>query len=500
MVVADYLARSYRAKLLLTSRHGLPAGNQWSRLAASMSGNEKSEQLNRRIRQVESLERLGAEVMVAEADVTDLKAMQAAVDGAIARFGPIRGVIHSAGVPGGGVIERRTREAAEAVLAPKVTGTLVLDSIFKKRDLDFFLIFSSLNSIVGGFGQADYTAANSFLDAFAHYRSSRNRGLTATVNWDAWRETGMAADAARRKGGSTSQRATLSSSSLSQYRQLAHPLFTRFMLDEQGAEAYITRLGGPRSWVLNEYRVAGQPTLPETAYLELARAAYELHVSSIHAVELRDVVFTSPLTVPQGREIEVRTVLRRVGAGPECEFTIQSIPDPNRPQLREHARGRIATLSDSPLTRHDVERLIHSTPVIFNLNDHTARTRQRRIELGPRWQNLVQVRLGRGQGLAFLRLPEAFQDDCATFMLHPALLDTATGFVSMRSGTQYQPVSYRKVRILKPLHPCVYSYAAFEEQSEEGGKERLHINLTIMDIDGVVLIEIEDYVLGKVTK
>jgi acyl transferase domain-containing protein len=493
LVLAEYLARSYRAKLLLTSRTGLPepAGRPGFTEAG---GEQRTEQTERRMRLVESLERLGAQVMVVRADVSDLSAMQAAVDAAVARFGPIRGIIHAAGVAGGGVIQRRSKQAAEDVLLPKVTGTLVLDTIFKKRDLDFFILCSSLSAVLGGFGQADYSAGNAFLDAFAYYRSGRSRGLTASVAWDTWREVGMAVDAARQRG-SGDGRASQQTVGNMPYRELSHPLFDRFMRSDSGAQIYRTRLHGIRRWVLDEHRVNGRATLPGTAYLELARAAYELHMAQVQPMELRDVALVAPLTVLGDREIDLRTIIQPIGGGPECEFIVSSRQDPARSEWQEHARGRIAPIGPAAIPQHDIERLMRDTPMLYT--EGQAGTPPRQIQFGPRWQNLVQVRFGSSQGLAFIRLPEAFQEDLTTFALHPALLDTATGFVSVRAQLPYLPFAYRKVRIYRSIGQSLYSYAAFEE-TREGGRERMHINLTIMDTSGVVLLEVEDYVLVKV--
>lgn len=494
MVLAEYLARSYNAKLILLSREGLPDPQEVR--AAALAKDERAVQLGRRIQKVEALERLGSQVMVVRADISDHAAVKAAVEAAVARFGPIRGIIHAAGVPGGGVIQRRSREASESVLSPKVKGTLVLDALFQQRDLDFFLLCSSLNSVLGGFGQADYAAANAFQDAYASYRSHHSRGLTVAVNWDAWREVGMAADAARQRGAVEPSAAAPQAVTASQYREIAHPLFERFMRDAHESDIYVTRLGVPRSWVLSEHRVNGRPTLPGTAYLELARAAYEMHLADVRPIELRDVAFLSPLTVDEGHEREVRTVLRRTGQGEECEFTIVSRPDPARDYWQEHARGRLAPLPTTPPTRHDVERFLSNTPLVFN--EHQIANRPRPIEFGPRWQNLGQVRFGRNQGLALIRLPDAFEGDLDTFMLHPALLDSASGFVAVQNPGHYLPFAYRRVRILRPLPRSLYSYAAFE-QVLVGGRQRLHLNLTVMDTSGVVVLEMEDYVLVKVT-
>jgi acyl carrier protein len=102
------------------------------------------------------------------------------------RFGEIQGVIHTAGVPGAGLVQLKTPEMANSVLNPKVKGTLVLDAVLKDVKLDFLVLFSSVGAIYGGFGQVDYCAANAFLDAFAHYQFFSNQRRTVSINWDWW--------------------------------------------------------------------------------------------------------------------------------------------------------------------------------------------------------------------------------------------------------------------------------------------------------------------------
>jgi len=105
-------------------------------------------------------------------------------------FGQLHGVIHSAGVAGGGIIELKTREMAERVFAPKVEGTRVLYALLHGQKLDFFAICSSMSSIIGGAGQADYCAANNFLDAFGTRYGAEFP--VVSINWDQWSEVGMA--------------------------------------------------------------------------------------------------------------------------------------------------------------------------------------------------------------------------------------------------------------------------------------------------------------------
>ena len=93
--------------------------------------------------------------------------MQRAVGAAVARFGRIDGVVHAAGIAGGGLIPLKTREAAERVLRPKVHGTYVLADVLRHQKLDFLVLCSSLQALVGGLGQVDYCAASAVLDAYA---------------------------------------------------------------------------------------------------------------------------------------------------------------------------------------------------------------------------------------------------------------------------------------------------------------------------------------------
>ena len=189
LVLAEYLAESCKARLVLTGRRPLPPRETWDAVLAG--GDEGT---RKRIEAVQRLEALGAEVLTGTADVTDEPRMRAVVADAIARFGRIDGVIHSAGVAGGGVIQLKKPEVAGAVLAPKVNGTRILARLFKDQPLDFMVLCSSMASLIGGVGQVDYTAANACLDAFARQFAAETGTFTVAVNWNAWREVGMAVD------------------------------------------------------------------------------------------------------------------------------------------------------------------------------------------------------------------------------------------------------------------------------------------------------------------
>ena len=189
LVLAKHLAEAVQAKLVLTGRSAFPAREEWS---SWLETHEETDSTSRKIRQVQELEALGAEVLVISADVADLSQMREAITQAQQQFGQLHGVIHAAGVPSGGVIQRKTLEDVQKILAPKVNGTLVLERLLRNVDLDFWILCSSVSSLLGGFGQIDYCGANAFLDAFAYYQTVKNGRFVNSINWGAWQEVGMA--------------------------------------------------------------------------------------------------------------------------------------------------------------------------------------------------------------------------------------------------------------------------------------------------------------------
>jgi len=182
--MAEYLARHLQAKLVLTSRSGLPPREEWN---AWVENHEAADNASRQIRQIQDIEALGAEVLVLPADVADEAQMRVVIQQAIATFGTIHGVLHAAGVPASGLMQLKTPEMAASVLAPKVVGTLVLERVLQDIPLDFLVLFSSMSSITGGGpGQVDYCAANAFLDAYAR-RHFLQHGMTVAIDWGEWR-------------------------------------------------------------------------------------------------------------------------------------------------------------------------------------------------------------------------------------------------------------------------------------------------------------------------
>jgi acyl transferase domain-containing protein/NADPH:quinone reductase-like Zn-dependent oxidoreductase/acyl carrier protein len=137
---------------------------------------------------VNELKELGAEVSVAACDVSDRAAL-AALLAEVPRQHPLTGVVHSAGVLDDGVLTSLDERRLRTVFAPKVDAAWALHEATAGADLAVFTVFSSATGTLGGPGQANYAAANAFLDALARHRAAR--GLAGgSLAWGLWAQPG----------------------------------------------------------------------------------------------------------------------------------------------------------------------------------------------------------------------------------------------------------------------------------------------------------------------
>ncbi len=146
---------------------------------------------------INQLEASGANIEIYLGDISDIATVETIFSDSTI---PIKGVIHAAGVLDDGLLQNQTWEKFQKVLKPKVIGGFNLHQCTKNIDLDFFILFSSVASLIGSPGQGNYATANASLDAIALYR--KNLGLPAlSINWGAWDNTGMAVNKSFKRRG-----------------------------------------------------------------------------------------------------------------------------------------------------------------------------------------------------------------------------------------------------------------------------------------------------------
>ncbi len=192
--LADFLAKNYRARLVLTGRSVLPPRNSWSDVLADA---EPDDPIRSKIEAIQGLEAHGAEVLVLTADAADAEAMQKVFDTIDAKFGELHGVVYAAGLIGAESLtpmQELDRARCESQFRSKIYGLRVLASELAGRALDFCVVTSSLSSYLGGFGFSAYAAANIFMDAFVQRQNQSGGTQWITVNWEGWQASAAAAE------------------------------------------------------------------------------------------------------------------------------------------------------------------------------------------------------------------------------------------------------------------------------------------------------------------
>ncbi|HEY0095069.1 MAG TPA: SDR family NAD(P)-dependent oxidoreductase, partial [Archangium sp.] len=451
---AEELASKVKARLVLTGRSAVPPREEWDSHPA-----------------LRRLEALGAQVLVLSADVTDAERMRDVIAEARGHFGALHGVIHAAGVPGGGMLQLRTREAIEAVLAPKVKGTQVLAAALEGLPLDFFVACSSLTSVVGRFGQMDYTAANTFQDAFMRAWQARTGTYAVSVNWGAWDEVGMAARPATRA---------------QEGKPFDHPLLHQCLVDTPQRLVFSGTLGEARSlWMTDEHRILGNPTVPGVAYLELVRAAIAGRAQG-RVIELLDTYFLTPLRVPEKETRELRLILEQDGDG--YRWVARSLPKGGTGPSTDHAAGHVRIGGPREPRFMDLEELRRRCnrpqPASFETEHEEG--------LGPRWRSVQGIHPGDGELLVTLELMPEFAPDFERMHFHPSLIDRTSGIAKsfLSEHGYYLPFCYKQLRLYADVPRRVVSYARFREDELTDG-ETLAFDVVMMDEHGRVLAEVE---------
>jgi acyl transferase domain-containing protein/thioesterase domain-containing protein len=480
LVLAESIAKTIRARLVLISRRTFPPKETWEEWSTSHHRDDATSQKIRTIREIESL---GTEVMVGTADVCDEETMKQAANQVRARFGPINGIIHAAGVLNDMPLLQKDRTSAARVLGPKVRGALVLESVFRHDPVDFFFLMSSVSSQVAPAGQIDYVAANAFLNAFATSRSSSG-SRCVSIQWPRWTDTGMAAE-------------------LDGYSELKpmHPLLGHAE-HESDDTTYSTSLSLETDWIVNEHRLSGGTGLfPATGYLEMVRAAVN-DLTGTSECLISNFFVNQPLKVEAHSRQPVCLSMHKEGE--TYRFSARTIVN-DSVQWVECAGGEVTTAAQASGSRYDIESLRRRCDLGNLGGESSARNeaQERHIEFGPRWRNLERIWLGRNEALSLLQLPPEYMTEVGTYRLHPALLDMATGSAMFlikgneTAGYLYVPISYGRVYVSGQLPSTCYAYI----RSKAGASVENPVatfDVTILDREGNAIVEISDFSVRQV--
>ena len=468
-VVAEFLARQCGARLVLIGRSE-PA--DCTRSGADPKANDRAQFIRR-------LEALGSEVLALRADVTSEEQVTAAVDRALRAYGRIDGVFHVAGAIDDGLLTLKSAAAAARVLAPKIQGTLILDRVVSPLQPKVFVLFSSLSSIAGLSGQADYAAANAFLDSFAQARSMASATHYLAVNWSVWKGVGMASRMAIEM--------RIPKKRLAEFRAIEHPPFSHVCVTD-GSFELLAPVDAERLWCLDEHRLkTGEALMPGAGYVDLICSAFALCTGE-RAVTLSDLAFLVPLIVPDGDDRLLSVRFERESRADSYETVVRSL-EIGQEDAIEHVRCRLAVLRPDARQRPTLV----GAATLKHAGAAVAPTHAM-LEFGPRWRCLTDRVLEGSTAHLALSLEERFADDLSMNPLHPAMLDVAMAgaqqLVDGHAGgrAEYAPFLCKAVNVFGPLERELRSRVVLTASST---KDTPEFDIAIFNTTGTVLVEVE---------
>ncbi len=476
--VAEELIRRSGAKIALIARTALPPRSEWPALSPA-------DPRARRVAAVQRLEGLGGTVQVLAGDVCNLDEMRAALDAVRAGLGPIHGVIHAAGAIDDAPLLAKTPATLDAVLSPKLHGLRVLDQLLPDGSVAVMVLFSSTSVHVAPAGQVDYVAANAFLNAFATARRG-GRTRVLALGWGVWSGVGMAADAMANRLG---QMPDMPSTPTGQ------PLLAEASFDKALNRQFLDRIG-PDHWLLDEHRTRdGRALVPGTGVLELFAQALRSQ-GETGAFVLRDVTFLRALEVDSPRDI--RVTLARSDEGYELSLGAEAALG-GRKGFALHGIARALPCESGQPAPLDLAAIAARCPDMAEDAGGLRVPQEAHLTFGPRWRVLTRRALGRGEGVAWLSLPQAFHSDLAQgYVLHPALMDLATGWamglIEGYSGKAlWVPVSYEGITVHAPLPADIVSWVRIRPAPEGFAR----FDITLADSAGRILAEIEGFTMKR---
>jgi acyl transferase domain-containing protein/thioesterase domain-containing protein len=451
MAVGDWLARTQQARLVLISR------SAETQTAAQQH-------------QFAEWRKLGAEVLVLAADVTERASIDRALALAREKFGELHGIFHCAGVLQDGIIQLKKKSSAHGVLAPKVQGMEILDAATRDIPLDFFALFSSVSAVTPPDGQVDYCAANAFLNAYAQSRPAERNFLV--IGWGPWSQIGMVAPKSELALDPT---------------PFHHPLLERIDLDTPAHTIYSGTLSVEKHWVLADHRFHdGDSLLPGTANLEIAVTALWKKIGR-QPVALENVVFLAPLRVPRNSPAVVYAELQQNEDGFQFSVTSKEVI---------YVTGQCRTLK-ARAPRINLKEILARCPIE---KKEPQNVRQRgHFDFGPRWQSLRQIAFGNDECVGTVELPAEYRAETQDYSLHPALLDIATGVAMYlipgydKAGDIFLPFAYQRLSVYAPLPPHVVSHARLRHETSD----LIVFDIVLATDSGDVIAEVEQFTIKR---
>lgn len=250
-------------------------------------------------------------------------------------------------------------------------------------------------------------------------------------------------------------------------------------------------------WMLDEHRtLEGRAIVPGTGVIEIATQALRAQGEK-GAFEIRDLMFLRALEVDGPRNIQATLIRSEEGYGFELRSEASLA---GRQGFVLNAQARLIPGLQPRPAALDLNALAERCTTGIRQSDAGLRSPQEaHLAFGPRWRVLRRTALGQGEGLAHLALPAAFRGDLDEgYVLHPALMDLATGWaMALIDGYEaralWVPVAYARLRVYAPLPAAIVSWVRI--RPSEPGFARFDVTLTTPE--GEICADIEGFTIKR---
>lgn len=275
-----------------------------------------------------------------------------------------------------------------------------------------------------------------------------------------------------------------------------HPLVNKCIFETLGEKVFLTNVNAKDFWVLKEHKVAGNYTMPGTAYIDMIRAIiYEYYDIRDMSIDLK---FTSPLmlkSTAENRELHIVTRDKEEF----IEFNVISRNSQSKEMWIEHVRGEVHKTSvQLHVDNYDIKELLRKLYKVKKFGGMGENSDE--FEFGSRWDSLKQINYYGDEYLVYINISEKFNGDIFEYMLHPALMDIAANTVARVDDSineMYLPMSYKGIKVYSAMPKKFYSYV--KSKNILGTKRNIiSYNLCLIDEFGHIFAEVEEYSIGKV--
>lgn len=280
-----------------------------------------------------------------------------------------------------------------------------------------------------------------------------------------------------------------------------HPLVERCLLRTIDQDIYVTRFSVKKHWILHDHVIMGKNIIPGTAYVELAREVCSKYIDG--DIELRDLIFMTPLGVDRDEEVEAQIIVKKLKD--HVEFTVATKKDDIDAEGTEwlkHVEGRAYALkADMYPGAFDLSVLDSDTSLVSSpVNLAGLDNRDAVMCFGARWQNIERVYVSSGAKYVHAKLADEFADDLNTFRYHTSILDASVnaGIQASMEGV-YLPFVFKSMKLYRPLPQEIFSRAICKNPNASSD-ETYTYDVRLMDSEGNTLVDITDYTIKKVHK